>query len=64
MKKKSVVSVVGIILVLALALLVLATVAPSQPAKGKPVVIGNLGCFTGTSADTNPWMLRAAELAC
>jgi len=64
MKKKSVFSVVGIISVLTLALLVLATGAPSQPAKGKPVVIGNLAVFTGTSADTNPWMLRAAELAC
>jgi len=57
-------SVFGVISLLTLALLVLATGAPSQPAKGKPVVIGNLGCFTGTSATPNPWMLNAAELAC
>jgi len=63
MKKKSMFSALGITLVLAFALFVMATSAPSQPATRKPVVIGNLGCFTGTSATPNPWMLNAAELA-
>ena len=63
MKRKSVLGGLGIVCALTLALLVMATGAPSAPAPSKPVVIGNLGCFTGTSADTNPWMLRAAELA-
>lgn len=35
----------------------------SQSATKKPIVIGNLACFTGTSATPNPWMLAAAELA-
>lgn len=64
MKKKGVLSVIVTILILASVLFVFFAGAPSQPARGKPVVIGNLGCFTGTSADTNPWMLRGAELAC
>jgi ABC-type branched-subunit amino acid transport system substrate-binding protein len=41
------------------------TGGPAFSAEGsKPVVIGNLACFTGTSATPNPWMLNAAELAC
>lgn len=64
MKKKRMFSVLGITSVLTLALLALGTGVPSSAATLKPVVIGNLGCFTGTSADTNPWMLRGAELAC
>jgi ABC-type branched-subunit amino acid transport system substrate-binding protein len=64
MKKKGMFCVLGIGVLLILTLLALVPSAPSQPAKGKPVVIGNLGCFTGTSSDTNPWMLRGAELAC
>jgi len=35
----------------------------SQVASKKPIVIGNLACFTGASATPNPWMLRAAGLA-
>ena len=64
MKKKRAFSILSIALVLTLALLALGTGVPSSAATLKPVVIGNLGCFTGTSADTNPWMLRGAELAC
>jgi branched-chain amino acid transport system substrate-binding protein len=62
MKKKRVFSILSIVLVSILSLLALGT--GISAATLKPVVIGNLGCFTGTSADTNPWMLRGAELAC
>lgn len=64
MKKKRVYLILSMALALTLALLTLGTGVPSSAATLKPVVIGNLGCFTGTSADTNPWMLRGAELAC
>jgi ABC-type branched-subunit amino acid transport system substrate-binding protein len=64
MEKKSIFTVMAVVIASALTLLILVQGAPSAPAPGKPIVIGNLGCFTGTSADTNPWMLRAAELAC
>ncbi|MBW1803247.1 MAG: ABC transporter substrate-binding protein [Deltaproteobacteria bacterium] len=64
MKKKGVFSLLGTGLLLTLSILTLATSAFSQPTNRKPVVIGNLACFTGHSADTNPWMLRGAELAC
>jgi len=37
--------------------------APAPPPAAKPVKIGNLACFTGNSADANPWMLSGAELA-
>jgi len=63
MKKKRAFFVLGTVLVLTSTLLALATSAPSQPATRKPVVIGNLGCFTGTSATPNPWMLNGAALA-
>jgi branched-chain amino acid transport system substrate-binding protein len=55
--------VVGIVLGLTLAVLALGTSVPSPAATSKPVVIGNLGVFTGMDADTNPWLLRGAELA-
>jgi ABC-type branched-subunit amino acid transport system substrate-binding protein len=63
MKKKGAFSVLGIVIVLTLALLALTPGVPSSQTKGKPVVIGNLGVFTGRDADTNPWLLRGAELA-
>ena len=63
MKTRGAFSVLGIVLVLTLALLALTTGVPSSQTKGKPVVIGNLGVFTGRDADTNPWLLRGAELA-
>ena len=63
MKKKGAFSVLGIVLVLTLALLALTPGVPSSQTKGKPVVIGNLSVFTGRDADTNPWLLRGAELA-
>jgi branched-chain amino acid transport system substrate-binding protein len=64
MKKKGLFCVLGVVVALTLALLVLAPIAPSASAPPKPIVIGNLAVFTGPDADTNPWMLRAAELAC
>ena len=64
MKKKRIFSVLGTVIVLTLALLALTTGVFSQSTARKPVVIGNLGCFTGTSATPNPWMLNAAQLAC
>ena len=63
MKKKRAFSVSGIVLVLTLVSLALIPGVPSSQTKRKPVVIGNLGVFTGSSSDSNPWMLRAAELA-
>lgn len=35
----------------------------AQTTSKKPIIIGNLACYTGPSATPNPWMLRAAELA-
>jgi len=63
MKKKGTFSALGVILVLTLTLLALTPGVPSSQTTGKPVVIGNLGVFTGRDADTNPWLLRGAELA-
>ena len=64
MMKKGTLSVLGIILVLTLALLSLTPGISSSQSARKPVVIANLACFTGIGAEVNPWMLRAAELAC
>jgi branched-chain amino acid transport system substrate-binding protein len=61
--KKRAFSLLGIVLVLTLALLAFTPGVPFSQTKPKPVVIGNLGVFTGRDADTNPWMLRGAELA-
>ncbi len=63
MKKRRGYVVVGIVLGLTLAVLAFGTSVPTPAATSKPVVIGNLGVFTGTDADTNPWLLRGAELA-
>jgi branched-chain amino acid transport system substrate-binding protein len=63
MTKKGAFSALGIILILTLAILTMTPGNSSSQATKKPVVIGNLGCFTGRDADTNPWMLRGAELA-
>lgn len=63
MKKKTVFYVLGSVLGLTLTFFALVPGAPSAPAPAKPVVIGNLACFTGTSATPNPWMLNAAALA-
>jgi branched-chain amino acid transport system substrate-binding protein len=63
MRKRKRYVAAGLIVGLTIALFALGTGAPLPAATSKPVVIGNLGVFTGTSADTNPWMLRGAELA-
>ncbi len=64
MKGRGVVFVVSVMAaVIAAAFLILPAGDTSGAEPSKPVVIVNLGCFTGTSADTNPWMLRGAELA-
>jgi ABC-type branched-subunit amino acid transport system substrate-binding protein len=64
MVKKGAFSVLGIVLVMTLALLTLTPRVSSQQSTRKPVIIANLACFTGIGAEVNPWMLRAAELAC
>jgi ABC-type branched-subunit amino acid transport system substrate-binding protein len=64
MVKKGAFSVLGIVLVMTLALLTLTPRVFSQQSTRKPVIIANLACFTGIGAEVNPWMLRAAELAC
>ncbi len=64
MMKKGTLSLLGIVLVLTLALLTLTPGVSSPQSPRKPVIIANLACFTGIGAEVNPWMLRAAELAC
>jgi branched-chain amino acid transport system substrate-binding protein len=63
MKKKGALSILGIVLVLTITLLAWTPGVSFSQTSHKPVVIGNLGVFTGRDADTNPWMLRGAELA-
>lgn len=63
MNKKRGTIAVGMILGLTLAVFALGTSGSSPAATSKPVVIGNLGVFTGTSATPNPWMLNGAALA-
>lgn len=61
--KKKLITLLGIIC-LVLILVACAAPAPSPaPAPAKPIVLGYLACFTGSSAATNPWQLNAIELA-
>ena len=64
MMKKGALSLVGTILLLTFVLLALTPGLSSPQSTLKPVIIANLACFTGIGAEVNPWMLRAAELAC
>ena len=64
MMKKGALSLVGTILLLTFVLLALTPGVSSPQSTLKPVIIANLACFTGIGAEVNPWMLRAAELAC
>ena len=62
--KKKLITLLGIVcLVLILVACAAPAPAPAPAPAAKPVKIGNLACFTGHSADANPWMLSGAELA-
>lgn len=37
--------------------------APASTAAGNPIKIGLLACYTGSSSDTNPWILAGVKLA-
>ncbi len=64
MTKRAAFSVLGIVLLMTLALLTLTPRVSSPQSTPKPVIIANLACFIGIGAEVNPWMLRAAEVAC
>lgn len=63
MNRKGMIVFVAVVVALTMTFLTLPPGGTSTASTPKPVVIGNLGCFTGTSATPNPWMLNAAQLA-
>lgn len=63
MKGKGIVFLLGVMVAIVAAAFLVPPGGAYGQGSAKPVVIGNLACFTGSSATPNPWMLNAAQLA-